>query len=212
MTCKSRIVTWIEYQKKIVKLASLINESYDIILGIFQGGYIVAMSLADLLIKAKVGGIISSIGNAKKIVVLTDEKCIGMADLQGKKILLVDEVVESGYSIMKCKCILNELGVEKIGSACIYCNINSNEKIDYYAEEFVEGVNFIFPWRANRDCESLLTDVMEYRVLYSEKELMNKIRDAFGIELSEQVVYETLNKKEGFFVRKEDKWELKSEL
>ena len=95
-TYKSRIITWNEYQEKIAKLSSLIDEIYDIILGVFQGGYMVAMSLSDFLTKDKVGGIISSTKDAKKMIVLPGDKNMELADLQGKRILLVDEVVESG--------------------------------------------------------------------------------------------------------------------
>lgn len=208
---KSRIVTWTEYQEKIERLSALIDMTYDYVLGIFQGGYMVAMSLTDYLYKSKVGGVISSTKEYEKMVVLTDERNMDLADMQGKKILLVDEVVESGYSIKKCRDILSFFDVKKISTACIYCNIHSNEKIDYYVESFARGVNYIFPWRFNRDCVSLLTDIMKHDLEYDEYRLAELIKATFGINISEAVISDTLNSKEKIFLKKGDRWQIKYE-
>jgi len=204
---KSIIITWKEYQTKIEQLAEVIDESYDYILGIFQGGYIVAMSLADYLYKSKTGGIIS----ATNMVVYTDGMKVEDTMIKGKKILLVDEVVESGSSIKKCKDILSTLNVAKVSTACIYCNIYSNERIDYFVESFNGDVNYIFPWRNNRDCVSLLADVMNSECGYDVQSLTEMIGNIYGLVISEEVVKHTLNCMEDFFVMKKDRWYIKND-
>lgn len=200
---KSKIVTWAEYQMKIEELAEQIDESsYDYVIGVFQGGYIVAMSLADYLFKAKTGGVVSDIN----VVVFTEAMKMDSGEIQGKSILLVDEVVESGSSIKKCKNILTSYNVGKISTACIYCNIYSNEKIDYFVESFEGNKNFIFPWRINRDCVSLIMDVMQSNVGYDENTLINEIKKTYGVNVSKDIIIDTLKSNKKIFNKKDGRW------
>lgn len=208
---KSRVVTWSEYQDKIERLASFTGISYDYVLGIFQGGYIIALSLGDYLYKSKIGGIISSTKDVHNKIILTDEKKMDINEIAGKKILLVDEVVESGYSIKKCKDILKIYNTESISTACIYWNSKSMEKIDYFVEIYNGDINFIFPWRINRDCVSLITDVMKPYKEYDEHTIAGLVINTFGVNLSEAVIKETLASREKIFSKKGNAWRKRHE-
>ena len=98
-----------------------------------------------------------------------------------------------------------------IRTACIYYNVYSNEKIDYYVERFSLNKNFIFPWRINRDCISLLTDVMQKNKEYDEYTLKNEIEKVYGVTLNPQIIINCLENKETIFNKKNGAWYILSD-
>ena len=47
LNLRSEVVTWNEYQRNVNNLCKQITDKYDFLIGVFQGGYIVALSIAD---------------------------------------------------------------------------------------------------------------------------------------------------------------------
>lgn len=206
---KSRCITWQQYQQSIHALCSKMEDTeFDYILGIFQGGYIVAQSIADFYPDVKIGGIKAGEENG---IFFTDEIC-GDRDLSGKRVLLVDEVVESGNTLIFCKKMLTEKYAANVKTACMYLYANSRAKTDYYSELFEEKQNMIFPWRYLRDMLSMLDEVMSGKCWYDVEEIADNIRNAFKMELPQKQILKHLMSNNSIFVCDDGKWRKIDEL
>lgn len=209
---RSEVVTWNKYQRAVNNLYKKITDKYDLILGIFQGGYIVALSMADKMIDCPVGGIIPK-QNFKidNIFLPNSEENISNV-LKGKKVLLIDEVIDSGYSIMLCKKALMCLNVKFAHSACLYLNNETVESVEYYVKKFDGEINYIFPWRYNRDVGSLLVDIMKSNYLYKIEELQSLCHKIFKIEVECYSIEKIINRNKVIFEKIGDKWRIKNEV
>lgn len=200
---KSRCLTWEQYQHSINMLcASLMDVEFDCILGIFQGGYLVAQSIADFFPNVRVGGV--KVGD-KSNVIFTDE-ISGDQTLLGKRVLVVDEVVESGNTLIACQKLIAEQNAIEVKTACLYLYAKSRIKVDYYGEMFIQNQNLIFPWRYLRDMASLLEDVMQVHCVYTLEELADKMLYIFGISLSKEQIEKNLLVNDNLFLCVNAKW------
>lgn len=207
---KSEVVTWNKYQETIDKLCNQVVHKYDFILGIFQGGYIVALSMADKIVNCSVGGIVSKETHKTGQIILPNFEGNVSKIVQGKRILLVDEVIDSGYSISLCKKMLMYLNPEYVHVACLYLNVTSDELVEYYVERFNGETNYIFPWRYNRDFGSLLVDAMKRNHYYDVEELQNLCYSTFGINIKCNIIFKVL-KNSTMFEKTGNRWRLRNE-
>lgn len=202
-------ITWDQYQHNIYDLCNKMeNFEFDYILGIFQGGYIVAQSIADFFPDAKIGGI--KVGEEEGVF-FTDE-IGGDRDLSNKHVLLVDEVVESGNTLIACKKILAEKCVTNIKTACMYLYANSRVKTNFYGELFAEKQNIIFPWRYLRDMLSMLDKVMSGKEWYDVKKISDNIESIFRIKIPQKQILKQLMTNNSMFICNNGKWRKVDEL
>jgi hypoxanthine phosphoribosyltransferase len=129
---------WSEVDSEIQALAAKLSNPPDIIIGIVRGGLIPARLLAKYL-NAKDMYCLTVTKQAEERLVTSEIK----ADLAGKNILLVDDVLESGKSLIAAKEYLEKLGA-KVETASIYFQPQTQIKPDYYIAERSEVP--IFPW------------------------------------------------------------------
>jgi hypoxanthine phosphoribosyltransferase len=64
-------------------------------------------------------------------------------DVQGKKILIIDDIWDSGKTM---NAVLDYLNEEDVTTATLYWKETSEGKPDYYAETVREDVWLVFPW------------------------------------------------------------------
>ncbi len=212
LNLRSEVVTWNEYQRNVNNLCKQITDKYDFLIGVFQGGYIVALSIADKMIDSAVGGIISKKDFKTDNIFLPNFEENFTNVLKGKKVLLIDEVVDSGYSLLLCKKALMCINVKLVHSACLYLNTESDESVEYYVKKFDGEINYIFPWRYNRDVGSLLVDVMKNNHLYTIEDLRNSCHNIFDIEVECSAIDKILNRNKAIFEKVCDRWRLKNEV
>lgn len=139
--------TWNQIYRMLINQAKRIKKSFnpDIIVGICRGGWIPARILSDLLDNpnlANVGaGAYLGIEKAKDYPTITQE--ISMS-IKGKKVLLVDEIADSGKSLQLIISHLNQKGASEFRTATLYYKSRSLIKPDYYEKETSNWI--IFPW------------------------------------------------------------------
>lgn len=117
----------------------------DIIVGVARGGWPPARVLSDLLDNHNLANVkvefYLGIAETKGMPTLTQPVSM---DVNGKKVLVVDEVADTGKSLELIKQHLFNSGAEKVKIATIYYKPWSVIKPDYYAKETTCWI--VFPW------------------------------------------------------------------
>ena len=131
-------MTWLELEEEIKKLVSKIQHSPDCVVGIVRGGIIPARLLSKYLnVKSMYCISVTKIGDERKVSSeVTD-------DLSGKKILLVDDMLETGESLISVKSFLEKKGA-LVKTACLYTMPISKVNPDFSLGEMGKVVKF--PW------------------------------------------------------------------
>lgn len=131
-------MTWPQFEAEVKKLAARIHMRPDVVIGIVRGGIIPARLLSSEL-------------NIKNMYCLTvkkrgkDREVTNniLENLNTKKILLVEDMLETGKSLITAKAYLEEKGA-RVKTACLYTMPISKITPDYFLKEIREVVRF--PW------------------------------------------------------------------
>ena len=131
-------MTWEELQNEIKSLAAKIDYTPDVIIGIVRGGLIPARLLSnELKVRNMYCLTVEKVGANRKVA--TDI----LEDVSGKKILLVEDVLETGKSLQVAKAYLEVKGAE-VKTMCLYTMPISQIKPDYSLKKINETIKF--PW------------------------------------------------------------------
>lgn len=137
-----------EIYNDIAKIAQEIkskNIQIDLIVGISRGGLIPARFLSDFLLIPDIkivaaGFYLGPKQRMDKPVIISPIT----ETLSGKTVLLVDDVADTGETIIEVEKHLKEKGVKKVYIAVIYKKPWNKAKVDFYVKETKAWV--IFPW------------------------------------------------------------------
>lgn len=137
-------IGWEEAAGQCEALAKRIDSAPDVIIGISRGGLVPARILSDVLGVRKVG--ILGMASYKRMAEKGDEPQItqdlGM-DIAGKEVLLVDDISDSGGSLLAAKRYLEGMGAE-VRTATIHRRPGTLLVPDYCIAETSAWV--IYPW------------------------------------------------------------------
>ena len=119
-------------------LAAKVDFAADIIVGIVRGGLVPARLLStELGVKDMYALTVKKVGEERKVMSEILE------DLHGKKILLVEDMLETGKSLIVAKEYLESKGAE-VKTACLYTMPQSEIVPDFSIRQIGEVVHF--PW------------------------------------------------------------------
>ncbi|MEK6981838.1 MAG: phosphoribosyltransferase [Candidatus Micrarchaeota archaeon] len=138
--------------KKITELCSDVadrvvesNFSPDLLIGISRGGLVPVRLLSDYLGVKNVAIIriefYTKVGETKTNPEITQPLSV---DVSGKKVLIVDDIADSGNSLLTAKNYLKEKGASEIKTATLHYKSSSLIKPDYYSEGTTAWV--VYPW------------------------------------------------------------------
>ncbi|MEM2202314.1 MAG: phosphoribosyltransferase [Candidatus Bathyarchaeia archaeon] len=140
--------SWNRIYKMLMKIAEKIrkdNFSPDVIVGVSRGGWPPARVLSDLLENPNLAGVkvefYVGVAEAKGEPTLTQPVSVNVA---GKRVLVVDEVADTGKSLKLIKEHLHKKGAVEVRIAAVYLKPWSIIKPDYYARETNRWI--VFPW------------------------------------------------------------------
>jgi len=169
-----------EVEKLCYELAEKIRESnynFDIIVAIGRGGWVPARYLADYL------------GNIMNVSHMKIEHYVGIAktttariteevstNVRGKRILLVDDVPDTGDSVVMAKKYLLKKGAKEVRVACIHYKPWSTIKPEYFIKMTKCWV--IYPWMRKENLEELKklgADLKKTKIPMSEVKRLLKI-------------------------------------
>ena len=127
----------------------------DVIVGVTRGGLVPARVLSDLLGTCELAtvGVEFYVGVAETRSEPVLKQSVS-ADVTGKKVLLVDDVADSGKSLLLAKEHLQNKGVAEVRVATVYCKPLSALTPDFYEKETRLWV--VFPWDAKENIKKIL--------------------------------------------------------
>jgi hypoxanthine phosphoribosyltransferase len=132
----------------------------DIVVGISRGGWFPTRVLSDLLDNPHVASVGAEfyVGVAKT---LDEPKLIQSISVNvlNKKILLVDDVVDTGKSAMLVKDHLHQEGAKEVRLLTLYYKPQSIVRPDYYMKETSDWI--IFPWEIKETLRKLVEKCKE---------------------------------------------------
>ncbi|MCJ7762625.1 phosphoribosyltransferase [Candidatus Bathyarchaeota archaeon] len=147
MEAEFEVPTWRRIYLMLLGQAEKIRESSfkpDVIIAILRGGWLPARVLSDLL-ETGLGSVgvefYLGVAETRKAPVLTQSASVAVT---GKKVLVVDDVADSGESLKLVKAHILQQGAKEIRIATMYYKPWSVVKPDYYALETRRWV--VFPW------------------------------------------------------------------
>jgi hypoxanthine phosphoribosyltransferase len=183
---------WIEIYELCLELAKkIIVDNYmpEVIVGIARGGWIPARILSDMLENSYTANIkidfYRGLGETKEKPVITQTISTGV---EGKKVLLADDVADSGKSLKVAREHLEHCGASQVRIATIFYKPWSIVRPDYFIKETSAWI--IFPWEVNESLlkiyKKLLSEGKSYDEIYKElektgveKELIDKLMRDF---------------------------------
>ena len=131
-------MNWQTLESEITALSQKITDKPDMIIGITRGGVIPARLLSSKLNVKKMHCIsVIKNGDARSVVTKINEY------LHGKTILLVEDMLETGRSLIVAKQYLESKGAN-VQTACLYIMPHSEITPDYFLKK-VDSVQK-FPW------------------------------------------------------------------
>ncbi len=142
------VPSWTQIHRMLLAQAEQICRSGfkpDVIVGVSRGGWLPARVLSDLLENSNLASVKAEcyvgIGVARSQPILTQPVSTSVA---GKKVLVVDEVADTGRSL---KLVVNHIhaeGASEVKVATLYCKPQSKVKPDYHEKETSRWI--VFPW------------------------------------------------------------------
>ena len=131
-------MNWDELRADVKALAGRIEYVPDIIVGIVRGGLVPARLLSsELGVKDMYALTVKKVEEERKVA--NDI----LENINGKKVLLVEDMLETGKSLIVAKEYLEKKGAE-VKTACLYTMPMSEIKPDFSLKEITEVIPF--PW------------------------------------------------------------------
>ncbi len=152
----------------------------ELIISINRGGAVLSRILSDYLdVEIAAFGMTSYAGiNNQKELRINQEL---NKDIKNKVVLLVDDVCDSGKSMLKALEIANQLGPKEVLTASLFIKPQAEYKADYYAD--VTDKWLVFPYEV-RETLVALKDVLP-----DHPEVMQQLRDFYkSLGISNEVM------------------------
>ena len=154
---------WNQIFNMLLRLADAIKHNKfkpDVIVGVARGGWPPARVLSDLLDNCNLANVrvefYWGIAKTNKKPVLTQPVSINVLN---KKVLIVDEIADTGKSLRLVKKHVVEQGASEVKIATIYYKPWSVIKPDYYVKETISWV--VFPWEIKETIRKLVEKCRE---------------------------------------------------
>lgn len=156
------IPSWNQLYKLLLDLASAVRRNGfepDIIVGVSRGGWLPARVMSDLLEDCKMANVAVEfyvgVAETKGEPDITQPVSVSVKD---KKVLVVDDVTDTGESLRVVQSHLEERGATEVKTATVYYKPWSLVVPDYYEKETRSWI--VFPWERR---ETVKRIVEKYR-------------------------------------------------
>lgn len=187
---KYQVVGWNQVYKLLLNLSKSICKSGfkpEVIVGVSRGGWLPGRVLSDLLENKNLANVkIESYFGVNELMGKSRlTQTVSIAVL-GKKVLIVDEVADSGRSLQLITKHILEQGASEVKTAVIYFKDCCSFKPNYYVKETAHWV--IFPWEIK---ETIRTVYEKYKT--NEAKIEGEIEKLSSAGVSKKLIARFLN-------------------
>lgn len=179
------VPTWSKIYRMLLRLAEEIRKDSfkpDIIVGVSRGGWPPARVLSDLLDNPNLANVkvefYLGVAETKDKPTITQPVSV---NVKGKKVLVVDEVADTGKSLKIIKEHLTKEGANEVKIATIYYKPWSLITPDYYVKE--TSCWIVFPWEVKETVRKIVKKCRE-----KGKPLEEEIAELVKAGLSKRLV------------------------
>jgi len=193
---KCEILSWEAVAGDTKKLSRMIQDSaYNphIVIAIGRGGLVPARILCDYMhikdlttIKVEHWGIAAT--PDKKAVI----KFPLNADIKDKKVLLVDDITDTGDTLRVSIEYLKGFKPKGIRTAVLLHKTSSDVIPDYYVKKIAKWRWIIFPWHVWEDLTSFIKKIKECGI-YSIKDIRRELKNRYCIDITIKTIREILS-------------------
>jgi hypothetical protein len=187
------VPTWNQMYDMLLNLTEKIRKNGfkpDIIVGVSRGGWPPARVLSDLMGNSNLANVRAEfylgVAETKEEPVLTQPVSMEVA---GKKVLVVDEVADTGKSLKLVKEHIIEQGATEVKIATVYYKPWSIVKPDYYEKETSQWI--VFPWEIKETVRKIVKRCREKRKSI-EEETAKLVKAGISAGLIERFLKEIL--------------------
>ncbi|RLF14975.1 MAG: phosphoribosyltransferase [Thermoprotei archaeon] len=189
------VITWDKALSLCKKLAFLIIEDNyhpDVIVTIARGGFVPARVVADYLDVREMYSItLKSWGTAERKGPPEIVQPLNV-DLTGKKVLIVDEVVDTGESMEVALTHVRESGNPKeVRTAVLHYKVRSKHVPNYYAVKVEKWKWIIYPWSIHEDVRDLLKKISSS--VKSVEHAKRILREKYSLSIPEEILEDVVN-------------------
>ena len=197
----ARIVGLSEVYEMAYKVARKISDSpldFDVVVGIARGGFPPARLLCDFLnikiltaiqIRHYTGG-----GQQKEEVEISDPINI---NLKGKKVLIVDDVNDSGETLKVAVDHIKKNEVAKVRTAVLHEKESTSLNADFAGGYLSEWKWLIYQWAATEDLlEFLKKDGM---LTADEDEILKHLSEKYDLDVKRELLHKVLTMNKNYF-------------
>ena len=158
---RCELISWNEVERRCHRLADLIRSSAyqpELIIAIGRGGYVPARLLCDnlhlmALTSIKIEHYLAGADRQREALVRYPLK----ADIHGLRVLLVDDVNDTGDTLEVAIRHLREFYPAEIRTAVMHQKSSSSLQADYSARQVIKWRWLVYPWAVNEDVTNFLT-------------------------------------------------------
>jgi hypoxanthine phosphoribosyltransferase len=182
--------------KKAVKKMKQEGYKPDVVIALSRGGFVPARNICDMLIikdlislKVDHWGITATKDGKAKIRYPLN------ADLTGKKVLVVDDITDTGESMVVSTDFIKSLNPAEIRTVAALHIKTSKFTPDYYGEE-IDWKWVVFPWNYIEDMCNILPKVLDEKRAKGIKKIKIDLKENFNVDISEEDVLEILGELE----------------
>lgn len=190
----SELISWAGVQQLTRKLSVKICRAGfkpEVAVAVARGGYVPARLLCDSLDLADLRSIriVHYLAGARKQqkAKLVDTLC---QSLEGKRVLLVDDVSDTGDTLELAVQHLEDFGAEEIRIAVLHHKKTSPVTPDFYAQLIVKWRWIIYPWAVREDLTGFI-EQLPHRPDDAE-EVAALLNRYYGLRISRSRVEEVL--------------------
>lgn len=190
-----QLISWDESYELGRRLAYEIKRSGfrpDLIVAIGRGGYVPARVVSDFLLFSLLASIkIEHWDTAACERPLASVRFPLAVDVQSQKVLIIDDVTDTGKTLRTAVDYMKGLGAAEIRTGVLQHKTVSPFVPDYYAEKVAEWRWIIYPWAAHEDLVGLAERVLSEED-QSAREIGERLKERYGLILEEGTLLEVV--------------------
>jgi len=164
----------------------------DLIIAIGRGGYVPARTVCDFLLFDDLTTIkIEHYTRAANIQETARVKFPLSVDIHGKKVLVVDDITDTGETLRLAVDYLETLEPSQIRTAVLQHKTCSGFVPDYYARKIIKWRWIIYPWAVYEDIAGFAEKIIGSRTL-TTAQICSEFASRYCIEIPETDLVEIL--------------------
>ncbi len=163
----------------------------ELIIGVARGGWYLARVLCDffllsdlLSVKMEHWGLTATVTGDAKLKYGLDANALAL--VKGKRVLIADDVTDTGDSLRLVAEHLKSLGVQEVKTVTMQHKTTSTYTPDFYGELMTEWTWIVYPWSIHEDVLALSEQIL---TKLGRELSLRELRDALKAEFDFYVPY-----------------------